>query len=628
MDSSTQNALLDEAIGAAKSGDRAKAKDKLTRFLRYDQKNEHAWLWMSSVVESDRERIFCLNNTLKLNPNNKTAKRGLALLGALPPEMRADLDIEVIGVDMKADGGAAGAAGQRRRGGFTIRRSRRLETIAIVVLALIAVAGFVIFGFNAFGLGQRISSIGVTPSATLPPPTVTHTPSPTSIPPTPTKLAPATPIAGANETPLAVLLGLPSYTPTPEPFTLPFSHVEPYGRGERLFAEGNYDAALLEFKDAAKQDPESYAAHYYLGLIYLQKKQYNNAANSFGAALRINPGFAAAYVGRGRANFGLGGNPIPDYDKAKNAEPNWAEPYIQSAAFYASRRNTDSAVAQLETARSLAPNDVIVLWNLAEQFLAAGRVEEARAALENGFSIDATVLDLYRVQTKLLLVDKDYDAALAKINIYLSYRPIDPDGWTLQGKVYLGKDDAESAITSLNRAVELKPPDPREALILRGTAQLMLGNKDTARADFDKALGLGVTTRNRLLIGQAYYNVGDYETAVKEFDKAVASDKSLFDTYYWLGAAQVGAGLYGDAIKSLDEALSRADTDLRKFDAYYQRGQAHKGLDERDKAVDDLREALSLNVADRAEQQADAAGLLKQLGGKAVAATQTPTPVP
>jgi len=127
MEQSTQNALLDEAIGAARGGDRTKAKDKLTRYLRYDQKNEHAWLWMSAVVESDRERIFCLNNVLKLNPNNKMAKRGLALLGALPADMRADLDIEIIGVDLKADVTTAGAAGKRqKRGGFTFRRNRRL----------------------------------------------------------------------------------------------------------------------------------------------------------------------------------------------------------------------------------------------------------------------------------------------------------------------------------------------------------------------------------------------------------------------------------------------------------------------------------------------------------------------
>lgn len=625
---STQNALLDEAIASAKGGDRIKAKDKLTRFLRYDQKNEHAWLWMSSVVESDRERIFCLNNALKLNPNNKTAKRGLALLGALPPEMRADLDIEVIGVDLKADSSSASPA-QRKRGGFTIRRSRQLETTAIVVLALVVIAGFVIFGFNAFGLGKRITSIGITPSATPLPPTATHTPTPTPVPPTPTELAPATPMAGAGQTPIAIFLGLPEFTPTPEPFKLPFFPEEAFARGEKAYKEGLNDAAVIAFKDAIKKNRSNYAAHYYLGQIYLQQKSYNQSYNSFTDALKINSRFALAYIGRGQATSHFpNGNPIPDYDKAKNAEPTWVEPYIQAAIYYASRNKTDAAIAQLETARSFAPTNVIVHWNLAEQYLAAGRIEDARATLNAGFDVDPTVLDLYRVQTLLLIVDKDYQTALNKINIYLSYRPADPEGWTLQGKVFLGMGEAEAAVTSLNRAVELKPDDPSEALITRGTAQLLLGNSDTAGDDFDKALTTRFTTSNLLLIGQAYYNVGDYENARTKFKRAYDSDKTSFDTNYWLGAAQVGAGSHGDAVKSLDDALSKADTDLKKFDVYYQRGKAHKGLDERDKAVDDLREALLLNVTDRAQEQEDAALLLSQLGGAIVSATQTPTPQP
>jgi len=612
-DQSTQNALLDEAIAAAKSGDRAKAKDKLTRFLRYEQKNEHAWLWMSSVVESDRERIFCLNNVLKLNPNNKTAKRGLALLGALPSEMRADLDIDVIGVDMKALAATAGgAAQQRRRGGFTFRRSRRLETMAIVMLAIIIVGGVVVFGFNLFGARQAVA--GVTP--TEPPP------------PTATQVVIETPIAGGNQTPIAVLLGLPNHTATPEPFSIPFFPEEAHSRGLREYKAGNIDTALTAFEDAVIDNKDNYGAHYYIGLIYLQKKDYNKAFNAFGAALRINSAFAPAYVGRGQANFGLGGNPLGDYEKAINAEPDWVEPHIQSAIFYANRRDTDSAIAQLETAHSLDPANVIAHWMLAEQYLAVGQIEDARATLKDGFEIDGTALDLYRVRAKLSLTDEDYEAALADINIYLSYRPADTEGWTLQGKAYMGMEDYSEAVASLNRAIELKPSDPRDALIARGTAQLLLGNADTARADYDKALSLGITTRNRMLIGQAYYRVGDYETAAKEFAKAVESDPSQFDTFYWLGAARVGAEFYAEAVESLDEALSKADTDLRKFDAYYQRGKAHEALDEREKAIDDLREALRLNVPGRADEQEDAALILSRLGGPRVSATQTATASP
>lgn len=632
FDQATQRNLLDEAIAAAKGGDRTKAKDKLTRYLRYDQKNEQAWLWMSSAVDSDRERIFCLTNVLKLNPNNKTAKRGLALLGALPPEMRGDLEIEVIGVDLKTEiAGARGARQPQHRGGFPFRRNRRLENMAIALLAVLFCGGLAVFSLIPSSRLAVASFLGIktpTPAPTLPPPTETPVPTETPIPPTPTQVAPAEPIAGANQTPIAAFLGLPKYTPTPEAFDVPFFPEEAYGRGEKAYNDGNLDAAVPSFRDAIDQNKDNYAAHFYLGLIYLQKKNYNLAYNEFGAALRINNGFGPAYLGRGRATFGLGGNPLPDYQKAKDSAPDWIEPYIQSAAYYARRRNTDAAVNELETARQFAPANVIVAWNLAEQYLAAGRLADARASLQAGLTADGTALDLYRVQGAVLLADGNPADALSSINIYISYEPADPDGWTLQGQIYLALNSADKALVALNKAIELDPGDPRPALIARGTAQLTLGNPGTARPDFDRALSLGITTRNRLLIGQAYYNAGDFETAVKEFSKAVESDRTLFDTFYWLGAAQVGAQQFEAAIKSLDVALSKANTDLRRFDAFYMRGKANAGLDQRDEAVQDMRDALVLNVAGRDTARQDAELVLSRLGGPKVAATPTPTTQP
>ena len=39
-----------------------------------------AWLWMTQAVNSDDDRIRCLQNVLKINPDNEMAKRGLATL--------------------------------------------------------------------------------------------------------------------------------------------------------------------------------------------------------------------------------------------------------------------------------------------------------------------------------------------------------------------------------------------------------------------------------------------------------------------------------------------------------------------------------------------------------------------
>ncbi len=609
--------LLAEGIDAARAGERGKAREKLTRLLRQDQKNEQAWLWMSSVVESDRERIYCLNNALKLNPNSKTAKRGLALLGALPPELRADLDIEIVGVTMEADEKPKPPAKRR----VTFRRSRRLENVLIggVALLLIGVIGLFIANFVI----ERIRLASIVPPTPIPP-TAAPTLAPT-LTPTPTpEIRTATPIA--NLTPLAQLLNL-SFTPTPPPFTLPFFPEESYSRGESAYNAGDYDTATRLFKDALSQNPKNYSAHYYLGEIYLKNEDYNKAFNEFSTALRLNPNFAPGHLGHGQANFELGGNPLGDYDKARAADSQWVEPYIQSAIFYASRRKADAAINELEAGRSLAPTNVVVMWRLAEQYLAVGRYDDARAVLDLGNEIDPSVLDLYRVRAKLALALEDYSDAQEAVNTYTAYQSDDAEGWTLAGEAYLGLGDPATALTHLDRAVGLKPLDSREALIARGEAQLLLGNADVARSDFDKALALGITTRFRVSIGRAYYLAGDFETAIAELEKAVESDPTVFDPSYWLGAAQVGAKRYADAIRPLTDAFSNAGSDQQTFDALYQRALAYNGAGQTENALADLQTALALNVSKRATQQTEALILLKQLGGSP-APTHTPTVTP
>ena len=41
---------------------------------------------MTAAVETVKERIYCLQTSLKLDPENGIANRGLSLLGALPPD--------------------------------------------------------------------------------------------------------------------------------------------------------------------------------------------------------------------------------------------------------------------------------------------------------------------------------------------------------------------------------------------------------------------------------------------------------------------------------------------------------------------------------------------------------------
>jgi hypothetical protein len=71
------NALVKEGIALFKSGKRMEAKQALLKAVEINDQDEQAWLWLSALVDSPEERLTCLENVLRFNPNNMNARRGL-----------------------------------------------------------------------------------------------------------------------------------------------------------------------------------------------------------------------------------------------------------------------------------------------------------------------------------------------------------------------------------------------------------------------------------------------------------------------------------------------------------------------------------------------------------------------
>ena len=77
-----QEKMYKAALEAIDQGQTARARDLFTRLLRSDSSKAEYWLWMSTLVDSDQERIYCLESALRVDPDNEAAKRGLIILGA------------------------------------------------------------------------------------------------------------------------------------------------------------------------------------------------------------------------------------------------------------------------------------------------------------------------------------------------------------------------------------------------------------------------------------------------------------------------------------------------------------------------------------------------------------------
>lgn len=71
---------LRDGIAAAKAGRRDEARDLLMRVIEVNERSEQAWLWLGGVVDTDEDRLICLENVLTLNPDNVQARAGLKWL--------------------------------------------------------------------------------------------------------------------------------------------------------------------------------------------------------------------------------------------------------------------------------------------------------------------------------------------------------------------------------------------------------------------------------------------------------------------------------------------------------------------------------------------------------------------
>lgn len=72
--------LILKAIDAAGNKDNAKARGYLAEVLKQDPRNARAWYILSQVVEEPERAVYCLNQVLKIQPDNIQTKERLRKL--------------------------------------------------------------------------------------------------------------------------------------------------------------------------------------------------------------------------------------------------------------------------------------------------------------------------------------------------------------------------------------------------------------------------------------------------------------------------------------------------------------------------------------------------------------------
>ena len=72
--------LIKQAQENLQKEDRVKARTLLVRLIKQEPRNVQAWMLLAEAVDTKEQAIYCLEHTLKLDPQNPTALKWLAVL--------------------------------------------------------------------------------------------------------------------------------------------------------------------------------------------------------------------------------------------------------------------------------------------------------------------------------------------------------------------------------------------------------------------------------------------------------------------------------------------------------------------------------------------------------------------
>lgn len=554
--------MLQDAIEAIRQEKFERARDILTRLLRSDPNNPTYWLWMSAAVPSRKEKVFCLENVLKYDPQNKLAKQGLALFSAQPAEA-VKKPKAAVRRKWKADLRLPKTAPVKDRRYRPIRRLILVGGILFLILITV-VAGI-------FLSPKKAVPVYIKPTKTPGPPP-TFTPTPTYI----GYVAPASSVteeSSGEPMPMWMLLDA-TYTPTPVYINTPHPVSEAYRAGQVAYQQGEWQTAIEYFQQAVQLEPQAVDILYYLGEAYRKAGDARQALTVFQQAIQLDNRFAPAYLGKARCDRAI--NPksdvMDDLNKAIALDENFAEAYLERADLFLAQEKFDLMEKELSKAETLLPDSPLPHLLRAKSHLAKGEISDALDEAQQAYALDITLLEVYPVYAEAALRKGEFERAKELLDTYLGFHRKDGQAWLLKGQALAGLGGQEALYRAMTQGVEIADEEISAAL-----------------EAFDRAAGLNSTDdwvklyRSILYIekGEGQKAVNDLmeaRTAVYQPDKA--DEHSLWFAYQIaLSRALYQADRFDSAVEQLDYAETLADTEAQKAAVYYWRAKTYEKLD-------------------------------------------------
>lgn len=297
-------------------------------------------------------------------------------------------------------------------------------------------------------------------------------------------------------------------------------------------ADGELQSALIELKNALKDDPANVEARTLLGEVSLEAGDPASAIKEFEKAMELGADAASLRVSYGAALREAGNHAelIKLVDGAKGATPE-------------------------QTARLGALQ--------AEALMGLGQAEEAGAALAAAVAADPKPVDVRLAQVRLALGTGRLDEAQQLVTALAGDAKTDHRYWELRAQLALRRNDPAAAAAAYREGMTAidDPVGARRFMLQGGLTEVLLGSGDVAGARTEIAAMLKQSPRHPLpnyLLSRADYQEGHYKDALAHAQAVISVLPSSAHALMLAGASAIKLGQAAQGESYLASAV-RAD---------------------------------------------------------------------
>ncbi len=306
--------------------------------------------------------------------------------------------------------------------------------------------------------------------------------------------------------------------------------------GTVYLAEGDTQKAEYCFKKAVSVNPNSSAAYYHLAQLEFANGNYAKCLTYINKCLAWKGYSSYAYNLRGDAYKQQGNEAaaIAAYKKAIEITPENLAPYANLASIYETRRDFELALDSYKTILSIAPDSEQTQLKIADMYLEMGKYNEAVAYYEKirqslkpeavkGLASAYYALAMSTASKSAFSTDSKLLEASAYLDKAIKENPNDLELYLAKAKLSALMNCPKDSCASLNNILSRQCTGIDDYLV-RGDANVALANFKDGFNDYQMAINMAKTNKEKLYLGELFMFSKLYDEAEKVFRDLLACD--------------------------------------------------------------------------------------------------------